>query len=503
MRGIHGGLLMSLLVLAAPMPETLAQETGAQEAGTRPTLAESAASSPAVDLTNGSVERLLQRLDAVEAELTELREDRGLSSLQVPSPQMQMPIIPAESIGCLACGGAACNGACGVVSTAKPKFPSVSVTGFFHLDAGYYEQSDLNRAVLGDIEDGLGFRRARLAAKGKVTESTSYVVEFDFAQAQPRFVDVWMQFDQTPLGKLRIGRYRQPFGMAELTSIRELPFLERSLQFGLAPFRQTGMMLHDTALDESLTWAISGYRYLSDNYGNVYADTGGYGLAARLTGLVIDRGDDGLVHLGIDYSYNDPGRDSVQYASTNEFFVGQNPVGGAGGLTPSNLDAVPFFLSTGPMAVQNTNLFNLEGAIARGRLLVQSEARWAVVEHLDGSHNMFPGAYAHVRYMLTGETIPYNRAGGVFGRVVPRNPVDLSRGCWGAWEIAARASYLDLNGDSLPGPGRRMNDSTVGLNWYVNRFTKFQFNWIHADLDDPAVGNSFADTYALRGQLDF
>ncbi len=156
------------------------------------------------------------------------------------------------------------------------KFPTAGVTGFFHLDSGWFSQDDLNRTTLGDINDGTGFRRARLAAKGFVAEDIQYILEFDFAQSQARFVDVWMQIDGTRLGNVRIGRFRQPFGMAELTSVRELPFLERPLTFTQSPFRQTGVMLFDARPDESGTWAVAGYRFLSDNFGNVFADTGAY-----------------------------------------------------------------------------------------------------------------------------------------------------------------------------------------------------------------------------------
>ena len=138
-----------------------------------------------------------------------------------------------------------------------------------------------------------------------------------------------------------------------------------------------------------------------------------------------------------------------------------------------------------------------------GRLVIQSEARWAVVEHPGGVTNTFPGVYTHVRYVLTGENIPYNRQTGVFGRLKPRAPVDVWCGHWGTWEIGARVSYLDLNGAGLPGPGRRLTDTTLGLNWYVNDYAKFQFSWIHADLSDPVLGSSSADTFAVRGQLDF
>ena len=384
-----------------------------------------------------------------------------------------------------------------------PAWPTWRVTGFFQLDAGFFSQDAANRATLGDIQDGLGFRRARLAAVGEVEDRVGYHLEFDFAQAQPRFVDVWMQFDETPMGNLRIGRYRQPFGMAEQTSIREIGFLERPMTFALAPFRQTGVMLFDTALDESIAWFVSGYRYLSDNYGNVYADGGGYGMAARLTTVLLQDDSGHLIHLGVDYSYNDPGLDSVKYFSSNEIFVGQNPLLGAAGLPVLPLTSVPAFVNTGAMPTRRTSLFDVEGAVALGRLTLQSEARWARVDMPGGVTNTFPGAYVQVRYVLTGEEIPYHRKNGVFARVEPLEVANPACGGWGAWEIAARLSYLDLNGTALPGPGRHLTDVTLGINWYINAHTKFQCSWIHADLADPALGDSTADTLAVRGQIGF
>jgi phosphate-selective porin OprO/OprP len=396
-----------------------------------------------------------------------------------------------------------CRAANAGAKKAGDGFPTVKLTGFFQLDLGFSQQSPNNRATLGDIADNLDFRRVRFAATGNVAENTSYIAEFDIAQTQPRFVDVWMQFASTQLGNIRIGRFRQPFGMTDLTSIRELPFLERPLPFALNPFRQTGIMLFDTALDDQVTWAVSGFRHLSDNFGNVYADNGGYGMATRLTMLPIDGGDELLVHLGCDYSYHDPGRDLVQYAYTNEFFGGQNPLLGPASLSVLPIDFIPPFVNTGQMPTQRTNLFNVEGAFSLGRLLFQSEGRWSQVDLLSGERNTFPSAYAHVRYVLTGEVIPYNRKAGVFGRVKPARPVNLLCGDFGAWELAARGSYMDLNGVGLPGPGRRLTDATLGLNWYVNDYTKFQFNWINSDLDDPTRGDSSAQTYALRGQIDY
>jgi len=102
--------------------------------------------------------------------------------------------------------------------------------------------------------------------------------------------------------------------------------------------------------------------------------------------------------------------------------------------------------------------------------------------------------------MLTGETIPYNKSNGVFGRITPTNNFEKSGGI-GALELLGRVSHLDLNDAGVA--GGRLTNFTVGCNWYWNRFTKIQFNWIRSVLDNPTFGDSNASTFALRAQVDF
>jgi phosphate-selective porin OprO/OprP len=400
------------------------------------------------------------------------------------------------------------------VTSAKPEpkkaektYPDFKVTGFFQLDTAFFDQSPNNIATLGDIQDGTGFRRARLAATGNLSDRTSYMMEFDFAQAQARFVDVWGQIKDTPFGSIRIGRFRQPFGMSELTSVRELAFLERPTIFALAPLRQTGIMFFDTAFEEQLTWAFSGFRTLSDNFGNTYGDSGGYGTSERITALLLDHGDCGVVHAGIGHSYINPGRDQLQYASQDEIFVGQQPNLGPTGLSVFPMDGVPPFVNSGIFPVTDANLLNLEGGVSFGRALIQSEYRWSNLDLPTGENVTVHGGYAQARYMLTGEVIPYNRANGVFGRVKPNEPLDVCKGNWGAWEIAARVSTLDLGPlfgqPGVPGPCRDLTSGSVALNWYWWTNAKCQFEYIHAQLNDPTLGGSHTDTYASRVQFDF
>jgi phosphate-selective porin OprO/OprP len=256
-------------------------------------------------------------------------------------------------------------------------------------------------------------------------------------------------------------------------------------------------MLYGQAADETVTWAVSGFRFPTDPFGGNIGDAGGYGLAARLTGLLLE-GPEGIVHLGGGYSFIDPANDRVQYRNQPEVFVGET---GGAALVPDAVPTnVPPFVDTDLIVADNVNLFNAELGASYGSLYAQSEVFYAAVSQTDGPDVVFPGAYAHLGYFLTGERRAYNKSAGVFGRVVPLCPVGRAGGP-GAWEIAGRWSYIDLDDANIA--GGRLNDLTFGLNWYLNRYTKFQFNYIHAFLSRPADVDSDADILALRAQLDF
>jgi len=135
-------------------------------------------------------------------------------------------------------------------------YPTVRLTGFFQADAASFNQELANQIAVGggdpaagDLQDGVDFRRARLAAVGEAWDNVSYTLEIDFAfPGHPSFMDVWLEIENV-VGQfsLQIGQYRQPFGMDGLTSVKELTFLERALPFTFLPFRQIGAMLYGHA----------------------------------------------------------------------------------------------------------------------------------------------------------------------------------------------------------------------------------------------------------------
>jgi phosphate-selective porin len=48
-----------------------------------------------------------------------------------------------------------------------------------------------------------------------------------------------------------------------------------------------------------------------------------------------------------------------------------------------------------------------------------------------------------------------------------------------------------------------LNDLTLGVTWFLNQHAKLQFNMIHAMLDNVVTGNSTANLFVTRAQVDW
>ena len=429
-------------------------------------------------------------------------------------------------------------------------FPTHKITGFLQVDTAFYSQTPRNIATVGDAQDGTGFRRARFAVNGKVAQFTNYQLEVDFAAAgRPSFFDNYVEQGNLPiLGDVRIGQFLQPFSVDAMSGFRNLAFLERSLPFlAFVPFRRVGIMSSNATDDDMTHWAYSVFRTggfnnapLGDSrFATDFGNVGGYSFSTRLTHLLYYdecEKDRYLWHVGFSYNFSELGADDATGAGVNgnagtpkpfyqsrttpEFFLGY----------PENsttfdtaVNGTPIFVDTGKYQAKNFNLMGLETVYQAGALSLQSEYMATVVESVVGPV-FYQGAYGEVMYRLTGEHRGYDKKLGSFKNPIPNADFlplkwDGVRG-WGAWGVAARWSVVDLtnpskldghyynsntnsfNTTNKAGNGV-LNDFTFGVNWYLNQHTKFQFNWIHAMLDNTKKGNSTAELFVTRMQVDF
>jgi phosphate-selective porin OprO/OprP len=467
-------------------------------------------------LSDGTSDELTHELNALRERISRLEADR--KSPQAPKP------------------------------AAKSTYPNFKITGFTQLDSAIYSQSPENRRIVGDAQDGTGFRRARVAVKGDVAEATSYQVEMDFATAgRPSFFDCYVEQKNVPeFGTVKIGQFCQPFSVDALTGFRNLTFLERSLPFlALVPFRRVGIQSANLSDDEMTAFTGSIYRsggfnnapLGDDRFATDFGDIGGYAFSGRLTHLLMYEDDACLWHIGGAYNYSVLGandamgsgltgnagspRPFYQTRTSPEFgSLGYSELGGGFG---NAVNGTPSFVDTGRYEADNFHLGGLETVYQNGPLGITAEYMATTVNSVVGPV-FYHGAYGQIAYRLTGEPRVYGKQTGTLGKLVPfRDFIPLNKdgvAGRGAWEIAARWSIIDLRnpnkldghyynaatnsftGTSKAGNGT-LQDTTLGITWFLNTHTKIQGNWIHAMLDNSARGWSQADLFVSRVQVDF
>jgi len=353
----------------------------------------------------------------------------------------------------------------------------LKIGGRLQTDWLWSSEDNAIKSDVGEQEDGVEIRRTHLDFSGLIYGNVEYKLQFDFAGGDAVLKDAYLCLTDFPLGQLWMGHFKEPFSLEELTSNKYITFLERALPNIFAPSRNTGFMLHNVASDERMTTAIGVFRDTDDFGENV--DDGGYNVTGRVTVLPIyeEKGSN-LLHLGAAYSYRNPD-DSIRYRQRPEAHLADR------------------FVDTGSFAGDQVDLVGLDAAWVNGPLSLQGEYMMADADRLgSGSDVKFDGYYVQASYFLTGEHRNYKTSEGAFSRIKPKKNYSAAGGT-GAWEIKARYSGLDLSDRDIT--GGKLNNTTAGLNWYLNPNTRIMWDYVHADKDD--IGQ--ADMLMMRLQFDF
>jgi phosphate-selective porin OprO and OprP len=384
--------------------------------------------------------------------------------------------------------------------------PNLQIGGKAIWDNALFSQNPANRKLVGTEPNLTGFRFLRLMFYGDLYENINYRLEVDMAQAQSStnptllaaFQDVWINFRELPvLGHLKVGFFKEPFGLEQQSGEEYLLFMERSLANAFVPARHMGLVAYnDLNEEQTLSWFTGTFREGSgDKTFLEYSNEGDWGTTTRLVWLPeYDAASGGryLVHVGGAYEFtgaNNNNADSKAFS-----------------LIPEINAQTPF--STVTIPSNDFQLFNVEAAIMNGPLLVQAEYMGALLTPLRSGPDVYlDGGYVEALYVLTGENHNYNLPGKFFQGVTPyepffrvRNPDgDIITG-WGAWELGARLSFIDLNNDKVGG-GRAVN-CTLGLHWYLTNNCSVMYNFIHSNFDRRGI-DSTCDINGIRVEYHF
>lgn len=356
----------------------------------------------------------------------------------------------------------------------------IKIGGRLQVDGGYVWADDSLQDAFTDLPTGgqALIRRARVSLLAKFHDRVEFKLEADFSGV-PTLNDDYIDIERIPfIGHFRFGHTKEPFSLEELTSSNNITFMERSLPTSaFAPGRNIGFELYNSVFNQRLTWATGGFwdvggiNHLT-NPKDAFSNATGFSLTARVTAIPwYADGGRNLVHLGLGYSHSFRTDPQVSFLTRPESYLFDDKL-----------------VDTGKFIANDIDIIDCELALVRGPFSLQGEFFQTFATSSEDHY--FWGYYIYLSYILTGEVRPYNTFQGVFSALKPQNdfkPFGGQSGL-GAWELALRHSYIDLNDGSVEG-GKESN-FTAGLNWYVNSHIRFMINYIHARVENRTMPES-------------
>lgn len=360
----------------------------------------------------------------------------------------------------------------------------LKVGGRIQVDGALYN-NDGRATAQSRMGSGAEFRRARIYVKGEIGDF-HYKAQYDFAGNKTAIKDLYIKYTGLPVA-IQVGNFKEPFSLEELTSSKYITFMERALPNAFAPSRNIGIALSG----HGDMFSIAGGVFTNGPSGTTKNVNSKLDLTGRLT-LAPLHEEDEVIHLGAAINYNKADTTyTVRFRERPESHITHLRLVDTGGIAN----------------VKNTVRYGLEAAAVWGPFSIQGEyMRTSVNLRTPGvTGPNFSGFYAFASYFLTGESRPYSVKKGAFGRVHPKQNFRPGEDGWGAWEIAARISQIDLEDAGYNG-GKESNIS-LGLNWYPHPHLRWMFNWVHVKADRsplaPTLNNFGPDVFQMRAQIDF
>jgi phosphate-selective porin OprO/OprP len=372
----------------------------------------------------------------------------------------------------------------------------------FQMDSVWFDQSPNTKPAtqIGDLQDGVFFRRLRPSWDGQAWEVMEWNVELALEQVANDVINldqVYVGLMNLPvMGSTRVGHIKTPQGLEGDTtgSSKAMSFLERSMYTDA--FYQnfsTGAWFGNSVLNQRATWAFEWYRQDNGenglnqfNNGADFAD-GSYGYTGRLTALPIwDNNGRCFLHLGVSYTFRDSERPNAPAGSEGdlgpirmvEFRARpqlRDAIGDYGNTNGNNATPVGLpgdsrrIVDTGALAAPSNQVIGTELFYVRGPFSLMAEYAWAAADDArvvatappgtvgvnttrlfhalpNGTRlgtPWFQGGYVQLGYFLTGENRTYDRRLGTVGTTYitsPNTPFWLTRGENGGW-LAGRGAW--------------------------------------------------------------
>ena len=379
--------------------------------------------------------------------------------------------------------------------------------------AGYLDNTE-------DASNSVLLRRVRPTIEGTVFGKYDFRFTPEFGDGKSQVIDAYLDARLDPAFSIRAGKYKPFVGLERLQSGADIKFIERSYVSSILPNRDTGVSAYGEVLGGKLAYAVGVHNGVADGGDNTTASdfNNDKDYAARIFAKPFKDTDSALSGLGfgIAATYGDvtgKTKDTVNGSTTElttgyktegqqTFFryvdssvlrsgIGENLTATAGPGTSWLTHADGKRYRIAPQANYYNGPFGLQAEYVR-----ESQEVSIGQQNLKKTTLNNDAWQVGVSWLVTGEDASYKG-------VKPKNNFDSKTGGWGAWELVARYSELNVDKDaftfgnldgtnvdsnSLAGKNhylyadpkasaRSAHTWTAGVNWYLNSEVKFAINY--------------------------
>jgi len=386
--------------------------------------------------------------------------------------------------------------------------PSFRVGSVFRIDFEAKFQEDIHSSYVGEPDlERAELHRNRIGVQGHLFKRIEYEVERELTEKEldagktPKspWKDVYVDLDFVKNAQVKLGKFKIPFGLDELTGVTHNDFVYRSLGANyLAPARDIGGMVHGSFLKHGLQYWTGVFAHDGDNARSSKIAGGDETFAARVTGTpfraLMERL--GEIEIGSAFTLSNLSDDSFR----------PNGLRGRTVMT-QHVFYEPVYVKGMRRRWEADVDWTVGPASARGEYTwVSDDRKRQGIGDDDLPNARARSWYVSGTWILTGER--------------KRRPVKADEnflmGGWGAVELAARIEriWYDSAG-GLDDPFRNPRAETIfpeanraltlGVNWTLNRFVKLQFNGIREHVDDvernPVVNGAAFWSRVIRLQF--
>lgn len=386
-----------------------------------------------------------------------------------------------------------------------------------------------------DADDSSLLRRVRPTIEGKVAGKYGFRFTPEFAGGSASAVDAYVEANLNPAFKIRAGKQKSIVGLERLQGGGDIKFIERSyVTNAILPNRDLGVTVSGDLFGNKLNYGVGIVNGVADG-GNISTGTeynGEREYTARVFATPFIDSDSALAGLGfgVGATWTDfTGEKNLNFTDTSSADATRN------GLPSYVTEGQQTFFRYSSNAVADGKRFRISpqasyyngalGIIAEYARVDQDVSLATGGSPATGGNNGAAGtntiftpnskkSLSHdawqiaASYLITGEDAS-------FKGVKPKNDFDLDKGGWGAWELVARYSELNLDSDTFKTPnGASYTDGyadasqsaksaktwTAGVNWYLNANAKIALNYSQTSFEDGA--SSGITTYSGSGSAN-